>query len=57
MDQVRSDESRTPKYLKLETDPNLNGDPFKHKGGLGVVLVQFATMYAYISINFVKLTM
>ena len=36
LDQVRSDESRTPRYLKVGTDSS--GDPIKHMGGLGVVL-------------------
>jgi len=37
LDQVRSDERRTPRYLKVVTDQS--GDPFKHKGGRGVFLL------------------
>ena len=34
--QARSEECRTPIYLKVGTDSR--GDPFKHKGELGIVL-------------------
>jgi len=53
LNQVRSDKSRTPRYLKVGKDSS--GDPFKHKGGLGVVLFLLNTLSIKFALGTVEL--